>query len=201
MPEALLFLGGSCFYVFTVAALGILLGTVAATMGQFGLLAIPAIGHDAAVGRHDADGKHAGLAAVPHEGGQPDAAFRRFRPGCALSRRRPLNRMAGDFGHGGHRRCLLRVRFAPLPQRDLWRLNEPGLNLRSESTWGILPTPRVLPPPNDADALHCGISVPSMSAMGQERTSPILLAMSALPPKADIRLSALYHKQTRAITF
>jgi ABC-2 type transport system permease protein len=39
----LLFLGGSCFYVFTVAALGILLGTVASTMGQFGLLAIPVI--------------------------------------------------------------------------------------------------------------------------------------------------------------
>src|SRR5262249_2785934 len=36
------------------------------------------IGHDAAVGRHDAHGKHAGLAAVPHEGDQPDAAFRRF---------------------------------------------------------------------------------------------------------------------------
>jgi ABC-2 type transport system permease protein len=39
----LLFLGGSCFYVFTVAALGILLGTVAATMGQFGLLSIPVL--------------------------------------------------------------------------------------------------------------------------------------------------------------
>ncbi|WP_106797742.1 ABC transporter permease [Rhizobium sp. H4] len=39
----LLFLAGSCFYVFTVAALGILLGTVAATMGQFGLLAIPVL--------------------------------------------------------------------------------------------------------------------------------------------------------------
>ena len=38
-----LFLGGSCFYVFTVAALGILLGTVASTMGQFGLLAIPVL--------------------------------------------------------------------------------------------------------------------------------------------------------------
>jgi ABC-2 type transport system permease protein len=38
-----LFLGGSAFYVFTVAALGILLGTVAATMGQFGLLAIPVL--------------------------------------------------------------------------------------------------------------------------------------------------------------
>ena len=41
--SVLLFLGGSCFYVFTVAALGILLGTIAATMGQFGLLAIPVL--------------------------------------------------------------------------------------------------------------------------------------------------------------
>jgi ABC-2 type transport system permease protein len=39
----LLFLGGSAFYVFTVAALGILLGTIAATMGQFGLLCIPVL--------------------------------------------------------------------------------------------------------------------------------------------------------------
>ncbi|NKL37412.1 ABC transporter permease subunit [Rhizobium leguminosarum bv. viciae] len=39
----LLFLGGTCLYVFTVAALGILLGTIAATMGQFGLLAVPVI--------------------------------------------------------------------------------------------------------------------------------------------------------------
>ncbi|PNG27815.1 hypothetical protein CR492_02640 [Methylocella silvestris] len=38
-----LFLGGSCFYVFTVAALGILLGTIASSMGQFGLLAIPVL--------------------------------------------------------------------------------------------------------------------------------------------------------------
>ena len=41
--STLLFLGGSCFYVFTVAALGILLGTIAATMGQFGLLAVPVL--------------------------------------------------------------------------------------------------------------------------------------------------------------
>jgi ABC-2 type transport system permease protein len=39
----LLFMGGSCFYVFTVAALGIGLGTVASTMGQFGLLSIPVL--------------------------------------------------------------------------------------------------------------------------------------------------------------
>ena len=41
--SVLLFLGGSCFYVFTVAALGILLGTIASTMAQFGLLAIPVL--------------------------------------------------------------------------------------------------------------------------------------------------------------
>jgi ABC-2 type transport system permease protein len=39
----LLFLAGACFYVFTVGALGILLGTIASTMGQFGLLSIPVI--------------------------------------------------------------------------------------------------------------------------------------------------------------
>ena len=41
--STLLFLGGSCFYVFTVAALGIALGTVASTMAQFGLLTIPVL--------------------------------------------------------------------------------------------------------------------------------------------------------------
>src|SRR5215467_5231285 len=41
--STLLFLGGSCFYVFTVAALGILLGTLSTTMGQFGLLAMPVL--------------------------------------------------------------------------------------------------------------------------------------------------------------
>jgi ABC-2 type transport system permease protein len=41
--STLLFLGGSCFYIFTVAALGILLGTITSTMGQFGLLALPVL--------------------------------------------------------------------------------------------------------------------------------------------------------------
>jgi ABC-2 type transport system permease protein len=39
----LLFLAGACFYVLTVAALGIALGTVASTMAQFGLLSIPVL--------------------------------------------------------------------------------------------------------------------------------------------------------------
>jgi ABC-2 type transport system permease protein len=37
----LLFVAGTAIYAFAVAALGILLGTLATTMGQFGLLAIP----------------------------------------------------------------------------------------------------------------------------------------------------------------
>lgn len=37
----LLFVAGTAIYAFCVAALGILLGTLATTMGQFGLLAIP----------------------------------------------------------------------------------------------------------------------------------------------------------------
>ena len=41
--STVLFLGGACIYVFTVAALGIALGTVASTMGQFGLLSIPVL--------------------------------------------------------------------------------------------------------------------------------------------------------------
>jgi ABC-2 type transport system permease protein len=41
--STLLFLGGGCFYVFAVAALGIALGTVASTMAQFGLLTIPVL--------------------------------------------------------------------------------------------------------------------------------------------------------------
>ena len=83
--SALLFLGGSCFLSFTVAALGILLATVASTMGQFGLLAIPVLLVLMLLsGAHHADGEHAGLAAIRHEGHQPDAAFRGLRPGCAL---------------------------------------------------------------------------------------------------------------------
>nr|WP_245444509.1 ABC transporter permease [Microvirga sp. KLBC 81] len=39
----LLFLAGSCIFVIAVAALGIFLGTVASTMGQFGLLALPVL--------------------------------------------------------------------------------------------------------------------------------------------------------------
>jgi ABC-2 type transport system permease protein len=39
----LLFFGGTCLYCLVVAALGILLGTLSTSMGQFGLLAIPVL--------------------------------------------------------------------------------------------------------------------------------------------------------------
>jgi ABC-2 type transport system permease protein len=54
----LLFVGGACVYVFTVAALGVALGTVASTMAQFGLITI---GDDAAFRQRYPDGKHAGV--------------------------------------------------------------------------------------------------------------------------------------------
>lgn len=38
-----LFIGGACLYALVVAALGIMLGTLATTMGQFGLLAMPVL--------------------------------------------------------------------------------------------------------------------------------------------------------------
>src|SRR5262249_44825457 len=65
------------------------------------------------------------------------------------------------------------------------------------------------------DLLHCGISGPSMSALGQERTSPAYLAMSALPlkadkaqtcwhvrfvPKADISANSIVHTPQRVPT-
>ena len=105
----LLFLGGACFYVFTVAALGIALGTVASTMAQFGLLSIPVL-----LVMMLLSGSTTPMESMPvwlqyrHEGDQPDAAFRDFRPGCALSRRGFFHRLAGDFGNDGHRRCLFR---------------------------------------------------------------------------------------------
>src|SRR6266403_4410877 len=83
-----------------------------------------AVGHDASFRNDDPDGKHAGLAAVRYEGDQPDPALCLVRPECALSRRRFFHCLAGDFGHGSSGECLCWLRFAPLPQRDLWRLNE-----------------------------------------------------------------------------
>ena len=80
-------------------------------------------GHDAAFRKHHAAGEHAGLAAVPHEGDQPDAAFRDFRPGCALSRSGFLHRLAGDLGNDGDRRGLFRFRALPFPPRHFQRLS------------------------------------------------------------------------------
>ena len=80
-------------------------------------------GDDAAFRKHDAAGKHAGLAAVPHEGDQPDAALRDFRPGCALSRRGFLHCLAGDFSDDRHRRCLFRLCALSFPPRHFQRLS------------------------------------------------------------------------------
>ena len=85
----LLFLFGAAIYALVVAALGIMLGTLATTMGQFGLLAMPVLMVTQLLsGSEHADGEHAGLAAIFHSDDQPDAAFRAIRSGGAVPRRR-----------------------------------------------------------------------------------------------------------------
>ena len=123
--SVLLFLGGSCFYVFAIGALAILLGTIASTMGQFGLLAIPVLLVMMLLSGGTAPGKRANLAAIPHEGDEPDAAFRDFRSGCALSQSGPFHCVAGGFGHGGHRQCLFWLCLVRLPAAS-FSAAEPG---------------------------------------------------------------------------
>jgi len=66
------------------AALGILLGTIAATMGQFGLLSVPVI-----LVMMLLSGAMTPMESMPEflqyvmKFIKPDAAFRGFRPGCA----------------------------------------------------------------------------------------------------------------------
>ena len=118
-----LFIFGAAIYSLVVAALGIMLGTLATTMGQFGLLAIPGADGDAApVRQHHADGEHAGLAAVPRPDHQSDAAFRAVRPGGAVPRGGHHARLAPDRGDDRHRNRLLRRGPSPIPAGHLRRL-------------------------------------------------------------------------------
>ena len=84
-----------------------------------------------AVRQQHADGEHAGLAAVSDADDQPDAAFRRLRPGGAVPRRRHHARLAAAGGDARHRRRLFRLRPAPLPQGHFRRLSvEPRRAIR-----------------------------------------------------------------------
>ena len=139
----LLFLGGACVYVFTVAALGIALGTVASTMAPVRPAVHPGVaGDDAAFRQHDPAGKHAGVVEGHHDGDQPDAAFRHFRPGYPLSRGGLFNCVAGDFGDGGHRRGLFRLRAPSLPPRHFQRLSVAGTPKSAFHWGGLSPSPR-----------------------------------------------------------
>ena len=85
----LLFLFGAAIYALVVAALGIMLGTLATTMGQFGLLAMPVL-----IVTQLLSGSSTPMESMPvwlqylSQDDQPDAAFRRLRPGGAVPRRR-----------------------------------------------------------------------------------------------------------------
>ena len=123
----LLFLFGAAIYALVVAALGIMLGTLATTMGQFGLLAMPVL-----IVTQLLSGSSTPMESMPvwlqyFIDNQPDAAFRRFRPGGAVPRRRHHAPMAAARGDVRDRRCLFHHRQRPLPQGDLRRL----ISLRS----------------------------------------------------------------------
>jgi ABC-2 type transport system permease protein len=121
----LLFLFGAAIYALVVAALGILLGTLATTMGQFGLPRhAGADRHAAALGQQHADGEHAYLAAICDAHDQPDAALRLLRPGGAVPWRRHHSCVASARRDVSDRRCLFHGRQRPLPQGDLRRLTD-----------------------------------------------------------------------------
>ena len=116
----LLFVLGAAIYAFAVAALGILLGTLATTMGPVRSACHPGLRrHAAALPRDDADGEHADLAAMDHAGLFADAAFRRLFTRRALSRRRARRGLARDCEDRRDRRRLFRCRARPLPKGDL----------------------------------------------------------------------------------
>ena len=120
--------GRLVFYVFTVAALGIALGTVASTMGQFGLLSIPVLLVMMLLSGSTTPMESMPVwLAVPDECHQPDAAFRGFLTGCALSWSGFFHRLAGDFGDGGYRQYLFWGRFVSLSPGHFQRLSSATL--------------------------------------------------------------------------
>ena len=114
----LLFLVGSCFYVFTVAALGIALGTVASTMAQFGLLSIPVLlvmmllsGSTTPLESMPVWLKYLMLVI------SPTPHFVIFAQDVALPRRGCFHCLAGDFGDSRYRQCLFCIGSVSLPPR------------------------------------------------------------------------------------
>ena len=74
-------------------------------------------GDDAAFWKYYTHRKHAGLAAIPHERDQPDAALCRVRTGCALSRRRLLHCLEGDGCDDRNRSGVFRFCIVQVPPR------------------------------------------------------------------------------------
>jgi hypothetical protein len=139
----LLFLSGACIYALVVAALGILLGTIATTMGQFGLLAIPVI-----IVTQLLSGSNTsmpGLAPVFHTDNQPDAAFRQLRPGRAVPRRGFLDGLAAHAGDARDRQRLFYHCVKSFPNchfRELsaYRFGRRPSSVGPGSTWLAVPS-------------------------------------------------------------
>ena len=119
---ALLFFAGSCIFVFTVGSLGIALGTIASTMGQFGLLQLPVL-----LVLMLLSGATTPMESMPLwlQYLMKIAARCRLRgvcQKCALSRRGFSHRLAPDGGGRSPGRCLFRLHPAPLPPRYFRKL-------------------------------------------------------------------------------
>ena len=121
--STVLFLGGACIYVFTVAALGIALGTVASTMGQFGLLSIPVL-----LVMMLLSGSTTPLESMPvwlkyiMMVISPTPHFVIFAQDVLYRGADAFDCLAGDSGDGRHRQCLFWLRLVPLSPRHFQRL-------------------------------------------------------------------------------
>ena len=119
-----LFLVGAALYALVVAALGILLGTLSTTMGQFGLLAMPVL-----MVTQLLSGSSTPMESMPvwlqyvMQVISPTPAFRGVCAGGAVPRRRSLDRLASALVHSRDRRRVFRARLEPVPPRDLWELS------------------------------------------------------------------------------
>ena len=111
-----LFLLGAALYALVVAALGILLGTLATTMGQFGLLAMPVL-----MVTQLLSGSSTPMESMPiwlqyvMRTISPTPHFVSFCSSGAVPWRRSHARLAAASGDAHHRLGLFRFRDEPLP--------------------------------------------------------------------------------------
>ena len=118
-----LFLIGAALYALVVAALGILLGTLSTTMGQFGLLAMPVL-----MVTQLLSGSSTPMESMPiwlqyvMKTISPTPHFVAFAQAVLFRGADLIARLAAASRHADHRLGLLRLRDEPVPTRYFWEL-------------------------------------------------------------------------------